>query len=305
MDTSDRNLLVKMGAFTKKNHRDVYAAINPTNPVHSQAGKVVVITGATRGLGQSAFAASFARAQAKAIALLGRSASKLAETEKIIKEINPATEVRSIVVDVVDEAAVADAFDEIESRFGTPHVLINNAGILGPLASATETDITSWWKTQEVNIKGTFLPTKAFLSKTGSKPSSPTTIINMTSGSAVSVPPGLSAYSISKLAVTKLTSFLQAEHPTITSVTLDPGVVATDMAYSVPFLEPFIGDTPELVGGVAVWLASGDRSFLSGRVLAANWDVEELEARKQEIVERNLLTISYRGEFGGVDVDVD
>ncbi|KAL3446375.1 hypothetical protein BJX65DRAFT_309074 [Aspergillus insuetus] len=305
MSMPDRDLFVKGAAFTKKNHRDVYTAIDPTRPELSQAGKVVVITGATRGLGRLAFAASFARANSRAIAILGRSADALAETKKIINEINPATEVHSIVVDVLDEKAVVEAFDEIESKFGVPHVLVNNAGILGPLAPTIETDIASWWNTQEVNVKGTLITTKAFLSKTGPTPSSPTTIINLTSGGAVALAPGKCAYSIAKLAVTKFTSYLQSEHPTITSVSLSPGIVATDMAHSVPFLAPFIGDTHELVGGAAVWLSSGDRAFLSGRVFSANWDVEELEARKQEIVEKNLLTICYRGEFGGADVVVE
>ncbi|KAL2807947.1 putative oxidoreductase [Aspergillus granulosus] len=305
MATPDRNLFAKAAAFTRKIHRDVYAAIDPTKSELSQTGKVVVITGATRGLGQLAFAASFARAKAKAIVLLGRSMDALAETEKIVTEINPATEVHSIVVDVVDEVGVAKGFDEIESRFGAPHVLINNAGILGSLTPMVDADIEAWWKTQEVNVKATFLVTKAFLSKTGPNPPSPTTIINMISGGAVGVPPGMSAYAISKLAVTKFTSYLQSEHPTITSVSLDPGVVATDMGHSVPFLAPFIGDTYALVGGAAVWLASGDKAFLSGRVFSANWDVEELDARKQEIVEKSLLTISYRGDFGGPDVIVE
>jgi hypothetical protein len=52
MSMPDRDLFVKGAAFTKKNHRDVYAAIDPARPELSQAGKVVVITGATRGLGR-------------------------------------------------------------------------------------------------------------------------------------------------------------------------------------------------------------------------------------------------------------
>jgi NAD(P)-dependent dehydrogenase (short-subunit alcohol dehydrogenase family) len=43
---------------------------------------------------------------------------------------------------------VAEAFEEIESKYGVPHVLVNNAGILGPLAPTIETDIASWWNTQ-------------------------------------------------------------------------------------------------------------------------------------------------------------
>jgi hypothetical protein len=52
MSMPDRDLFVKGAAFAKKNHRDVYAAIDPMRPELSQAGKVVVITGATRGLGR-------------------------------------------------------------------------------------------------------------------------------------------------------------------------------------------------------------------------------------------------------------
>ncbi|KAL4875114.1 hypothetical protein BJY04DRAFT_167529 [Aspergillus karnatakaensis] len=299
---SDPNFLVKLGAFTKKNHRTLYSAIDPTQSELTQAGKVVVITGATRGLGQTAFAASFARANAKAIALLGRTVEGLAETEKLIKEINPATEVYSITVDVTDADGVAKAFEQIVARFGVPQVLINNAGVLASLGTTVESDIESWWKTQEVNIKGTFVVSKAFLSKIGGSPSAPTTILNLTSGAALGLPPGMSSYSIAKLAVTKFTAYLQSEHPAITSVSLDPGVVATDMGNAVPFLAPFIGDTPELVGGTAVWLASGDKSFLSGRYLSVNWNVDELVEKKQAIVEENLLTIVYRGEFGGGEV---
>ena len=56
----------------------------------------------------------------------------------------------------------------------------------------------------------------------------------------------------------------------------------------------------ELAAGVAVYLASPQAKFLSGRYMSANWDVDELEARKDEITERNLLKINLTGEFGSV-----
>jgi NADP-dependent 3-hydroxy acid dehydrogenase YdfG len=62
---------------------------------------------------KSGFAASFARAGAAGIALLGRSTSKLGETEKLVKDINPQTKVLSIAVDVTDEAGMEDAFQKI------------------------------------------------------------------------------------------------------------------------------------------------------------------------------------------------
>ncbi|KAL2815255.1 hypothetical protein BDW59DRAFT_153925 [Aspergillus cavernicola] len=290
----DPDLLVKRNAFTKETYRDVYPAIDPTQPELSQAGKVVVITGATRGLGQLGFAASFARANAKALALLGRSAAGLAETEKLVKNINPGIEVYSITVDVTDAAKVAKAFDEIVARFGVPHVLVNNAGTLEAITPMMDSDLESWWNTQEVNVKGTLIATKAFLSKTGTTPVAPTTIINLTSGASMAAPPGIGSYSLSKLAVTKLAEYVQAEYPAVTAISLDPGIVPTDMGLSVPFLAPFIGDTPELVGGTAVWLATGDKTFLSGRYVSVNWDVVELETRKEDITGKELLKICYR-----------
>jgi NAD(P)-dependent dehydrogenase (short-subunit alcohol dehydrogenase family) len=132
----------------------------------------------------------------------------------------------------------------------------------------------------------------------GPSPAASTTVINITSAAGHYVIQNLSSYSISKLAITQFTAFLNAELPDITSVSLHPGMILTDMGRSVPSLAPFMKDTAGLCGGTAVWLASGDRHFLSGRYVAANWDVEELEARKEEIVRENLLTVCLTGSFG-------
>ncbi|KAJ5965776.1 hypothetical protein N7481_012490 [Penicillium waksmanii] len=301
----DPDCEVKGTAFTKKNYRDVYPAVDPTRPDLSQEGKVVIITGASRGIGQLGFAVSFARANAAALILLGRSSEGLVETERLVKEINPATKVLSIPVDVTDEAGMNKAFDTAVEKLGVPNVLVNNAGALVKLDTIVNTDVESWWKTQETNVKGTLIATKAFLKHAGDTPSAPTTIINLISMAAQGTAPGMSSYSPAKLAVSKFTQFLAMEHPTITSVNLDPGVVATDMAYSVPYLEPFIGDTPELAGGTAVWLATGDRSFLSGKYVSVCWNVEELERRREEIKSGKLLTFTLKGEFGGPDVTVE
>lgn len=59
-------------------------------------------------------------------------------------------------------------------------------------------------------------------------------------------------------------------------------------------------DSPELTGGLCTWVAA-DRArseFLSGRVICANWDVEELVARKADIVAKNELTMDLTGSFG-------
>ena len=107
----------------------------------------------------------------------------------------------------------------------------------------------------------------------------------------------MGAYSMAKLSLVKLMAYVASEHPAITTVSLDPGIVATDMGHSVPFLAPFLNDKPELVGGAAVWLSSCDRKYLSGRYVMANWDVEEIERRKDEIVEQDQLKYKVKANF--------
>ncbi len=70
----------------------------------------------------------------------------------------------------------------------------------------------------------------------------------------------------------------------------------TDMTLDA--LVRFSVDTPELVGGVGVWLSTGDKKFMSGRYLSVNWDVDELVERKEEIVEGGKLKIGLVGGFG-------
>jgi NAD(P)-dependent dehydrogenase (short-subunit alcohol dehydrogenase family) len=108
----------------------------------------------------------------------------------------------------------------------------------------------------------------------------------------------LSAYGISKLAVLQLMTYVAVENPNVVAVALHPGIVATDMLLEM--FKPFAHDTPALVGGAAVWLASfmESRDFLSGRYVAANWDVEDLVKRKEEILEKQLLKIDINATLG-------
>ena len=154
-------------------------------------------------------------------------------------------------------------------------------------------------------MKGVFIATKAFVKETGDTPAKPTTIINMTSMSSQGVPPILGSYSISKMAVNKFTAYIDSEYPEINCFMLDPGVVKTDMSVAVPYLLPFAVDSPLLPGGTAVWLSSGDKKFLSGRYIMSSWNVKEIEARKEEIQERNLLTFALKGEFGLENIKID
>jgi NAD(P)-dependent dehydrogenase (short-subunit alcohol dehydrogenase family) len=261
----------------------------------------------------------------KAIVLLARSASNLSETQREIEAFNHSIEVLALPVDISDEASVVTAFGRIKEKFGAADILINNVAVLAPMTKIMDADVKSWWSdfvshvsihtdahailcafpstsansaSKEVNVRGTFIVTKAFLNLVGSNPGHDTRIINVTTAGAYTVFPKHSSYTLSKLVVSQFTAYLAAEHPTITSICVHPGMVPTDMGTSVSVLAPFMKDTPELVGCQAVWLASGDRKFLSGRYVSANWDVEELEKRKDEIVAEDKLTVLLKGDFG-------
>ena len=116
---------------------------------------------------------------------------------------------------------------------------------------------------------------------------------------AYEVYPNFSGYGLSKLVVTQLMDYVRTENPDVVAVAVHPGIVRTDMLKKG--FEPFAHDTPELVGGLATWLAAWqgeDRKFLSGRYLSANWDVDDLMKRKDEIVKQELLKMNLMGRFG-------
>lgn len=151
---------------------------------------------------------------------------------------------------------------------------------------------------QTINIRGTFLATQQFL-KLLPSPETPAKIITMTTGAAYQVFPTMSAYGLSKLAVLELMTYIAVENPNVVATALHPGVVDTEMTKE--YFKRFADDTPELVGGVGVWLAAWegpDRNFLSGRFVAANWDVEDLVVRKGEILEKELLKMDLNAKLG-------
>lgn len=143
-------------------------------------------------------------------------------------------------------------------------------------------------------MKGTFLMTQGFLKLVG--PGGPGTIINLASSGSLGIYPNISSYAMSKLSAVHLQSFIAAENLNISAMSLDPGLADTDMlldTYKTMHLMSF-----ELIGGAAVWLTTNDAKFLSGRFFNVTWDVNELVARKDEVVKKNELVFSFVGSLG-------
>ncbi|KAF9877430.1 short chain dehydrogenase reductase [Colletotrichum karsti] len=283
---------VKTLQFTKRVHRDVYPAIDPSNPDLALPGKVVIVTGASRGIGGNGLVPAFAKAGVKAIVLVARSADRLHAVAAHAKTLNPALETLVCPTDITDEAAVKALFEQVRGAYGHADVLVNNAAVC-PTGSLTETEPKAWWGDLATNITATYYPTHHFLLSLPS--TSHGEILNIATA-AHTVLPTMSSYFLSKLASLQLSAFVAAENPNVTAISVHPGLVATEM--TLDMFRPFAFDTPALVGGTAVWLCGERARFLGGRFVACNWDVEDLEARREEVVGEGLLTVGITGRFG-------
>lgn len=153
---------------------------------------------------------------------------------------------------------------------------------------------------RQVNYIGTFLCAKHLIPLLLSSPNGAKAIIAINSIGALIVRGPIShpAYGISKTAQLRLMEMVHEQHyrdDGLVTYTIHPGSVATEMALeSAPrdFLE-YMTDSEELCGGFCVWLTKDrEREWLSGRFLLANWDVEELEAKRDAVVKRDLLKLT-------------
>lgn len=242
----------------------------------------------------SGFAPAFAKANPKAIILVGRNQSKLDETAEAVKKINSKVDVIASATAVTDPAAVEKLFATIKEKYGHADVLINNAGTFAEEALVASSTPSKWWLDFETNVYGTYLMSRAFLQLLGSERHG--TIVNMNTGISTMIGPTMSAYSISKGAGLRLNEYIAAENPNVNAVSLQPGVVSTDMI--VENFKRFALDTPELVGGIGVWLATDAARFLTGRFISANWDVEDLVKQKAKIEAGSDLKVTQGGKFG-------
>ena len=185
-------------------------------------GKVVVITGASRGIGAAAVRA-FVAAGARVV-LMARDAAKIVD---LAAEIGPGA--LALPCDVADWPAFEAATQAAQIHFGSIDVLINNAGVIDPIARLADADPTQWGQAVDINLKGVFHGMRAVLPIMRAQGSG--TIITVSSGAAVNPIEGWSAYCASKAGALMLTRMAHLEEAThgLRVLGLSPGTVATDM----------------------------------------------------------------------------
>ncbi|CAM5423871.1 hypothetical protein FALB51S_02556 [Frigidibacter albus] len=111
--------------------------------------------------------------------------------------------------------------------------------------------------------------------------------------------PGASDYQTSKHAINRLCEFVQVDHGEdgIKCFALHPGGVATELGRNMPEgLHAFLTNSPDLAGAFVVWLCSGQADWAKGRYLSATWDVAELSALRDSILQDDLLVNRMRAK---------
>ncbi|MCJ1472172.1 hypothetical protein MMC13_000819 [Lambiella insularis] len=276
--------------FVPTRRTDTYPAIDPLKA--DLTGRNVLITGAARGLGK-AMATSYAKAGASGIAILdvldpSAAERDLLEAAKAAGRRTP--KILSLVADVTDRSSVAAAVKTVQAEFDVLDILINNAGYVGAYDPLGDSDPDKWWRVWEVNVKGPYLMTRGFLALL-LKSRDKTAIVISSIGAHVVVPGG-SAYETTKYTVLRINHYLTDEYGSkgLLAYAVAPGGVKTEMTTGFAFQDR-LTDTPEMVADTLVFLTKERREWLARRYVDARWDMEELVKRKEEITERNLLTV--------------
>jgi NAD(P)-dependent dehydrogenase (short-subunit alcohol dehydrogenase family) len=173
----------------------------------------MLITGASGGVG-GAVVQSFARTGASHIGLgVRRDDPKLVEAVKIAAAEGgyPEPTVTTVLVDLDDRESITHAAEQIEREWGRLDLVISNAGYLPPFQRLLEGDEDQWWRSWEVNIRGTYWLAKAFLplllKSDGDK-----TFVAVTSLGAHITTTGASSYQTTKFAVCRFVEFLMQDY---------------------------------------------------------------------------------------------
>ena len=263
------------------------------------SGRAAIVTGASRGLGLE-IARAFVEAGASVL-LCARDADTL---EQARAELGAEALVADVSRPEDAGRVVAAALD----RLGDLHVLVNNAGVYGPIGPLDEVDWLEWTRAVEINLYGSVLMARAALPHLRARGYGK--IVQVSGGGATAPLPRFSAYAASKAAVVRFAETLAEETrgAGIDVNAIAPGALNTRLLDQVleagpertgaDFYERALrqqeegGALPGRAAELAVFLASAASDGITGRLLSALWDPwDKLPAHRDELSGSDVYTL--------------
>lgn len=238
-------------------------------------GKVAIVTGAARGVGQ-AVCKALAREGAKVV---GCDVLPLNETIAQVQNQSPKAEVLGLICDISKEGDVAHVVDKTISQFGRIDILVGNAAISGkptePGKELLDIPLEEWDELQKVNVRGTMISCRAVWPVMEKQQSGKIILIGSLAAKVGGVLFG-PYYCATKGAVQSFTKWLAkngAPHGIYVNA-ICPGPIMTPMGKTAPFKDEMVcigrlGE-PEDIAEPVVFLASAASNFITGTVLDVN-----------------------------------
>jgi NAD(P)-dependent dehydrogenase (short-subunit alcohol dehydrogenase family) len=271
-------------------------------------GRSAIITGANQGLGR-AIAASFVRAGASVLLTArGEDLLRRAQQELAPLAVKPGQQIHSVRGDVADPESCAAVVRRAREVLPDLTVLVNNAGVYGPMGRLEEVDWKAWAEAVQINLLGSVLMCREVLPLFRARGYGK--IINLSGGGATAPLPFISAYAASKAAVVRLTETLAEE---LRDARVDVNAIAPG-ALNTRLLDEVLAAGPGKVGekfyrnalkqqaeggaplekgaALAVFLAAAASDGITGRLLSAVWDDwAALPARREELARSDVYTL--------------
>ena len=285
---------------------------------------VVCIAGASRDIGAKT-AEAFAKAGASGLVLTATKLANLTKVTETCKAVARNTDIKisNVKLDAGSEEDSVHLAEVISQEQGRLDVLINNFGLVttdpsgfGPLDKVTLQQVEG---TMRVNYTGKLLLAKHLLPVLLKSSNGARTIVNVSAMAAHFASLGAFTMSISQLASLRLMEGIAEMYAgeSVLAYAVDPGAVCCieyrqcslkqlQVALTVP-LQPKVGDKTEyppgmpeqmiamlhddaeLCGSFLIWLVKERREWLNGRYVSAKWDVDELQKKRDDIVEKDML----------------
>jgi len=284
------------------------------------SGSNALITGGSQGLGKT-IAEEFLREGANIVFCARDKKTMEIACDELQRTAGPGRKVRATVCDVSSEEQVDALAAFALAELGSVEILVNNAGIYGPMGPTESVPLDEWRRAVEINLYGVLLPCRALIPHF--KKAGRGKIIILSGGGATNPLPNISAYAASKAAAVRLAETLAEE---LRAFGVDVNAVAPG-ALNTRLLEEVLAAGPgavgegfyrksleqEKTGGVplekgarlCVYLASASSDGITGKLISAQWDPwPALEEHKAALDRSDIYTLRRivpkdRGEAWG------